>query len=147
VSYAAYTVLAKRQLDVGHAPSAVMAAAFGLGGLLSIPVLFTQPLGWLNTGEGVALALYLGLVTVTLGYLLFARGLAGLPAGPVTTLMLGEPVVATALSIVVLDERLSALGGIGAGLVLLGLLVQGRGAASGSPPLKAETSLGQGGPV
>ena len=84
-------------------------------------------------GEGVALALYLGLVTTTLAYLLFVRGLAVLPAGPVTTLMLAEPVVATALGIVVLDERLSAFGGIGAGLVLVGLLVQGRGAASGSP--------------
>ena len=132
-SYAAYTVLAKKQLDAGHAPSAVMAAAFGLGGLLSVPLLVTQPLGWLTTGEGVALALYLGLVTTTLAYLLFVRGLAVLPAGPVTTLMLAEPVVATALGIVVLDERLSTLGGIGAGLVLVGLLVQGRGAASGSP--------------
>jgi hypothetical protein len=36
-------------------------------------------------------------------------------------------VVATALGIAVLDERLSALGGVGAGLVLVGLLVQGRG--------------------
>jgi drug/metabolite transporter, DME family len=133
VAYAAYTVLAKQQLDAGHAPSAVMTAAFGLGGLLSVPLLLTQPLGWFTTGEGVALALYLGLVTTTLAYLLFVRGLAVLPAGPVTTLMLAEPVVATALGIVVLDERLSALGGIGAGLVLVGLLVQGRGATSGSP--------------
>lgn len=132
LSYAAYTVFAKRLLDAGHDPSAVMAAAFGLGGLLSLPVLLTQPLSWLTTGEGVALALYLGLVTTTLGYLLFARGLAVLPAGPVTTLMLVEPVVATALGIVVLDERLSALGGVGAGLVLVGLLLQGRGVASGS---------------
>ena len=131
-SYAAYTVLAKKQLDAGHAPSAVIAAAFGLGGLLSVPVLVTQPLGWFTTVEGMALALYLGLVATTLGYLLFVQGLAVLRAGPLTTLMLAEPVVATALGIVVLDERLSALGGIGAGLVLVGLLVQGRGAASGS---------------
>lgn len=133
LSYAAYTVLAKQQLDAGHAPSAVMAAAFGLGGLLSLPVLSTQPLDWLTTREGLALALYLGLVTTTLAYLLFVRGLAVLRAGPVTTLMLAEPVVATTLGIVVLDERLSALGGIGAGLVLVGLLVQGRGAAARLP--------------
>jgi drug/metabolite transporter, DME family len=80
----------------------------------------------------VLLALYLGLVTTTLAYLLFVRGLAVLPAGPVTTLMLAEPVVATTLGIVVLGERLSALGAVGAGLVLVGLMVQGRGSASGS---------------
>lgn len=128
LGYAAYTVLAKRQLGAGHDPSAVMAAAFGLGGLLLVPVLLTQPLGWLATPGGAALALYLGVVTTTLAYLLFGRGLAVLAAGPVTTLVLAEPVVATALGTVVLDERLSAAGAVGAGLVLAGLLVQGRGA-------------------
>lgn len=129
LAYAAYTVLAKQQLEAGHQPAVVMAAAFGLGGLLSVPVLLTQPLGWVVTGEGLALAGYLGLVTVALAYLLFVRGLAVLPAGPVTTLVLAEPVVATALGVVVLDERLAPVGAVGVGLVLLGLLVQGRGAA------------------
>lgn len=132
LSYAAYTVLAKQQLDAGHRPAAVMAAAFNLRGVLSLPLLTTQPLGWLASGDGVLLALYLGLVTVTVGYLLFVRGLAALPAGPVTTLMLAEPVVATALGIV-RDERLTWLGAAGAGLVLIGLLVQGRGSAAAVP--------------
>ncbi len=138
-SYAAYTVLAKRQLDAGHSPSTVMAAAFGLGGLLSAPLLMTQPIGWLATGEGIALAAYLGLVTVTLAYLLFVRGLAVLPAGPVTTLVLAEPVVATALGLAVLDERLPALGALGVVLVLAGLLVQGRsGRLRPRPPTPEE---------
>lgn len=137
-SYAAYTVLAKQQLDAGHAPATVMAAAFGLGGLLSLPLLMTQPVGWLATGGGVALAAYLGLVTVTLAYLLFVRGLAVLPAGPVTTLVLAEPVVATALGVVVLDERLSAVAVAGAGLVLLGLLLQGREWQTASQPADHE---------
>ncbi len=122
-----------RQLDAGHAPAAVMAAAFGLGGLLSLPLLASQPLAWATTGSGVLLALYLGLVTTTLGYLLFVRGLAGLQAGPVTTLMLAEPVVATGLGVTVLGERLTALGALGGVLVLVGLLVQGRGAATAVP--------------
>lgn len=133
LSYAAYTVLAKQQLDAGHRPTAVMAAAFGLGGLLSLPLLVSQPLGWASEGAGLLLALYLGLVTVTLGYLLFVQGLAALPAGPVSTLMLAEPVVATALGISVLDERLAWVGALGALLVLIGLLVQGRGSAAAVP--------------
>lgn len=133
LAYAAYTVLAKRQLDAGHGPATVMAAAFGLGGLLSVPVLLSQPLGWVATGSGLALVAYLGLVTTTLAYLLFVRGLAVLPAGPVTTLVLAEPVVATALGVLVLEERLATVGAVGAGLVLLGLLVQGRGATRAAP--------------
>jgi DME family drug/metabolite transporter len=134
LSYAAYTVLAKQQLDAGHRPAAVMGAAFGLGGLLSLPLLLSQPLGWTTSSGGLLLSLYLGLVTVTVGYLLFVRGLAVLPAGPVTTLMLAEPVVATVLGLLVLGERLTWLGAVGAGLVLVGLLVQGRGASAVPAP-------------
>lgn len=138
-SYAGYTVLAKQQLDRGARPATVMAAAFGLGGLLSVPVLLTQPLDWLGTGEGALLAGYLGLVTVTLAYLLFVRGLAVLPAGPVTTLVLAEPVVATALGVRLLDERLSAPAGAGALLVVTGLLVlAGSGRLRTVPPISEE---------
>lgn len=138
-SYAAYTVLAKQQLDLGHPPPTVMAAAFGLGGLLSVPVLLTQPRAWLATGEGAALAAYLGLITVTLAYLLYVRGLAVLPAGPVTTLVLAEPVVATALGIGLLDERLTAAGPAGAALVVTGLLVLSwSGRLRPSPPILEE---------
>ena len=143
-SYAAYTVLAKEQLDAGHAPAAVMAAAFGLGGLLLVPVLLSQPLGWVAGPSGAVLVLYLGLVTTTVAYLLFVRGLAVLPAGPVTTLVLAEPVVATTLGVLVLDERLSAPGAAGAGLVLLGLAVQGRGSARGPEPSGTATTAGPG---
>lgn len=131
LSYAGYTVLSKRLLHQGGEPSTVMAAAFGLGGLLLVPLLVFQPTGWLAEPRGIIMALWLGLVTITLGYLLFVRGLAVLPAGPVTTLMLGEPVVATMLGILVLGERLTLTGAAGVGLLLVGLLLQGLGATRG----------------
>lgn len=125
LAYAAYTVLAK-QLMVAGAPSApVMAGAFGLGGLLLAPLLLVAPVAWLASPGGLGLALYLGLVTTTLAYVLFGRGLAVLPAAPVTTLVLAEPLVATTLGVGVLGERLGAAGAAGAGLVLAGLAVQG----------------------
>ena len=124
-AYAAYTVAAKQCMRAGSAPSDVMASAFALGGLLLLPLLVVQPLAWLATPGGWALAAYLGLVTTTAAYLLFGRGLAVLAAGPVTTLVLAEPLVATALGVGVLDERLPALGVAGAALVLAGLALQG----------------------
>ncbi len=123
--YAAYTVAAKHLMTGGALSSEVMASAFGLGGVLLLPVLATQPLGWLGGPGGVALAAYLGLVTTTLAYVLFGRGLALLPAGPVTTLVLAEPLVATALGVGLLDERLATAGVVGALLVLSGLVLQG----------------------
>ncbi len=124
-AYAAYTVAAKRLLRGGRASAEVMASAFALGGLLLLPLLATQPLAWLAGPGGWVLAAYLGLVTTTAAYLLFGRGLAVLAAGPVTTLVLAEPLVATALGVGVLDERLPALGVAGAALVLAGLALQG----------------------
>ncbi|HUR16449.1 MAG TPA: EamA family transporter [Candidatus Limnocylindrales bacterium] len=125
LGYAAYTVLAKMQLGAGHAPSAVVAAAFGLGGLILIPALVTQPVAWLAQPEGVALALYLGLATTTVAYLLFGRGLSVLQAGPVTTLVLAEPMVATILGTALLHEQLTIAGAVGTALIVVGILVQG----------------------
>jgi DME family drug/metabolite transporter len=140
LGYALYTVAAKRLLTRGNHSADVMTAAFGLGGVLLLPVLLTQPLAWLGTWSGIALALWLGLATTTLAYVLFGRGLVHLPVGPVTTLVLAEPVVATLLGVVVLGERLGAGGWLGCVLVVAGLLVQGtdsgrrRGAG---PPIPA----------
>jgi DME family drug/metabolite transporter len=129
--YAVYTVAAKRLMTDGHRSDEVMAGAFSLGGLLLVPVLLTQPMGWLATPSGIALALWLGLATTTAAYVLFGRGLRHLPAGPVTTLVLAEPVVATVLGVVVLGETLTVLGWLGAALVLAGLVLQGVVASRG----------------
>jgi DME family drug/metabolite transporter len=125
LGYAFYTVASKRLMNDGHGSDEVMAAAFGLGGLLLLPVLLTQPMAWIATPSGLAMALWLGLITTTLAYVLFGRGLRHLPAGPVTTLVLAEPVVATLLGVLVLGETIPALGWAGIALVLAGLGLQG----------------------
>ena len=139
LAYAAYTVAAK-SLMRSQGSSTVMASAFGLGGLVLLPVLAVQPVGWLATPGGVLLAGYLGLVTTTLAYVLFGRGLAVLPAGPVTTLVLAEPLVATALGVGLLDESLSAAGVAGAALVLAGLVLQGVAAGRSRGPVPVPTT-------
>lgn len=125
LSYATYTVAARQLIMQGESSATVMASAFSLGGLLLIPLLFTQPLGWIFTPSGSALVAYLGLMTTALAYVLFGRGLTVLPAGPVTTLVLAEPLVATLLAVSILGERLQPLGVLGAAIVLAGLTLQG----------------------
>ncbi len=123
--YALYTVGAKHMINSGHSSDEVMASAFGLGALFSIPILLSQPLAWVSTPKGILMVLWLGLVATTLAYVLFGRGLRHLAAGPVTTLVLAEPVVATFLGVVVLGERLAPAQWMGALLVLIGLALQG----------------------
>jgi drug/metabolite transporter, DME family len=120
--YATYTILAKRLLRLGHAPERVMAASFSLGALLLVPVLVLGDLSWLGRGDGLAMALFLGAVPTALAYVLFARGLRRLTPGETATLTLAEPLTATGLGVLALGERPGAVAGIGAALVLAGLL-------------------------
>jgi DME family drug/metabolite transporter len=120
--YAGYTVAAKRRLDGGDTPEAVMAGAFGTGGLLLLPVLFVAGPGFLADLDGIAMIAWLGIVPTAIAYIAFARGLQGLSAGEVATLTLAEPLTAAALGAVVLGERPGGLAVAGAALVLLGLV-------------------------
>jgi DME family drug/metabolite transporter len=137
LGYAVYTVAAKRLMNGGvHAPE-VMASAFSFGGLVLLVVLAASGAAWIATVQGLAVALWLGLATTTVAYFLFGRGLRVLPAGPVATLVLAEPLVATLLGTLVLGERLGVAGWLGAALVAAGLGLQGvssiRSRAGGEP--------------
>jgi drug/metabolite transporter, DME family len=124
-SYAVYTLAAKRLLSAGHAPEAVMAVAFGLAAVVLLPALALSSPGWLLHADGVALALFLGVVPTALAYVLFARGLRRLSASETATLTLAEPLTAGVLGAVVLAEPMTAMSAAGAGLVLAGLLALG----------------------
>lgn len=100
-----------------------MAATFGTGAVLLLPVLLVEGMAWLGEPGGLALALYLGAIPTALAYALFARGLQRLSAGETATLTLAEPLTAMLLGAVVLGEQPGALAIAGAALVLAGLLV------------------------
>lgn len=124
--YATYTVVAKRLLDGGRSPVAVMGVSFGAGALLLLPALPLAGTEWLGRPEGIALVVYLGLIPTALAYVLFARGLRRLSAAEVTTIVLAEPLTAMALGAFVLHERIGVAGAIGAGLVMAGLAILAR---------------------
>jgi DME family drug/metabolite transporter len=121
LGYAAYTVAAKRLLDEGHTPEAVMARTFGAGALVLLPILPITGFAAFATGPAVATSLYLGAIPTALAYVLFARGLQQLPTAHVATLTLAEPLTAAALGTIALGEQLSAGAALGAALVLGGL--------------------------
>ncbi len=130
-SYALYTVASKELLDAGAAPTAVMAAAFGLAAVPAAGLLVLGDSDWLGSAGGLSLALYLGLVPTALAYTLFARGLRHLASARVATLTLAEPLTAALLGVLVLGERPTLLAGIGGVAVVAGLVLAGRGAARG----------------
>ncbi|MGI5339030.1 EamA family transporter [Streptomyces sp. CA-181903] len=94
------------------------------GGVLLVPVALLVeglPPAGLTAGNLAGYA-YLSAVGTALAYTLWFRGLRELPATDVTFLGLLSPLVATAIGLIAVGERLTALQSLG-GLIVLGSLV------------------------
>lgn len=140
-AYAVYATASKRLLRHGDSV-AVAAIAFGGGAVVLAPVLVLSDLSWLNTPRGTSAALWLGVVTTAIAYLLFTRGLDRLPVSWGATLSLAEPLTASLLGTLVLGETLVAAQLAGGALVSFGLLVLASSARSSSSesPRSSEAS-------
>lgn len=123
VGYAVYVTASKRLIEQGQDAVDVTAAIFCCAALVLLPVFFLGDWQWVLEPRGAAVALYLGLGTNALPYLLFGLGLALVPVATAATLTLMEPLTATLLGVAWLGERLAPLQWFGVGLLLLGLLV------------------------
>ena len=122
-AYALYTYASSRAIQSGHPSRGVMGAMFGIGAVLLLPVLLITGGPLLQSWSTVAIAGYLAVGPMFAAYLLFGIGLRTVRSSSATTITLLEPVVATLLAVLVVGERLEALGWIGLLLVFAGLAV------------------------
>lgn len=136
LAYALYTYASSRAIRAGHPSRGVMGGMFGLGSvpLLAVLGVVGAPLAQSWTAAGLTGYLVVG--PMFLAYVLFGIGLRTVRSSAATTITLLEPVFATVLAVLVLGERLSALGWVGFALVLAGLavLVTARRAVPAAPP-------------
>ncbi|MEK7295409.1 MAG: EamA family transporter [Actinomycetota bacterium] len=119
--YAAFALASKEIMSSGVRAEVAMARVFLISAFLMSPALMFVDNSWLFTARGVAIALWLGIVTIAIAYIAYSIGLRSLHANEATTLTLIEPVMATVLGALVLAERPSHLAWIGVALVLLSL--------------------------
>jgi DME family drug/metabolite transporter len=117
-TYALYSWSARRMMLAGTRPTVAMGATFGCGGALLMPVLVITGGPFLASWENAAVGVYMALVPMFLGYIAFGFGLARVPASMATVVTLLEPVVAAVLAVLIVGERLPALGWIGVALVV-----------------------------
>jgi len=121
---ASYVVAAKHELDRGGHSVELPGAAYLLGSVLLVPLVLRESLAWVATPSGVALALYLGVVTMALANVFAVLGMRGMAPGPASTLLLADPLTATVLGVALLGETLSPVAWVGLVLVLVGLVLQ-----------------------
>ena len=120
LGYATFTLFSKN-LTEQHDPDLVMTWVFVLSAGLLLPVGLTAGIGPLLNASGMASALWLGVVSLALAYLLFGRGILGVAVATATTLSLAEPLTASLLAVLLLDEQLTPAAAGGIVLVLAGL--------------------------
>jgi DME family drug/metabolite transporter len=123
LGWATYATIGKWQIDRGLPSTTSMATMFAAAGVLCAPLLFVEPMAWLGTPGGVAMALYLGVATIGVAYTLYGIGLRSLTAPTVITLTLAEPITAAVLAAVVLDEAIGGWGVLGIVVVATGLVI------------------------
>jgi DME family drug/metabolite transporter len=100
-----------------------MGTVFGIGGLLLMPVLVITGAPLVASWQNMAVGVYMALVPMFAGYVLFGWGLARVRASAATTISLAETLVAAVLAVLVVGERLPALAWAGAALVTGSLFV------------------------
>lgn len=122
-SYALYSWGVGRIIRTGVPGRAAMGATFGIGGLVLLPVLAAGAHTIFASSGNLAVVTYLALVPMFVGYLLFGHGLARVSASTATTISLAEPAGAAMIAVLVLHERLSALGWVGVFLLFVSLVV------------------------
>lgn len=122
-AYALYTFASGRVIGLGVSSRSTMGAVFGLGAIPLAIVLLATGAPILESPQNVAIVGYLALGPMFLAYVLFGWGLRSIRSSTVTVVTLLEPVVATILAVLIVGERLDALGWVGLALILLGVTV------------------------
>ena len=125
-AYGVVTVASGRVMATGVRPTTAMARVFLVGGAPALVLLLAGDPSPLVSVPGASLVLWLGIVTVAIPYLLFARGLRRLPPATVGTLTLAEPLVAAVLGVAMLGERPGPASAVGGLLLVVGLALAAR---------------------
>lgn len=98
----------------------VLTVAFAVGAIYSIPILATTS-SWLVEPKAIGAVLWAGVAAATLAYALFGIGISHLSAGTVSTLTLFEPVTATTLGVLLLNETMNTRGWVGCVVIIVAL--------------------------
>lgn len=118
LSFSTYT-LVNKQIVQKVSSEMTVAVVFTLSAILLSPLLLIYDVSWALQLDGMLVVLQLGVVATAMAYLLFVKGLMGVPASTAVTLSLAEPLTAALLGILVVGEILTPSAILGLDFFLL----------------------------
>jgi len=124
LTYATYSWVAKHLIDNGVHSKSAMSAQFGLAAMLLLPSLLFTGQSLFSTTLNASVALYMAVIPMFIGYLLFGYSLQLINASQATLITLLEPLIATLLAIIIVGERFKLIGWFGLVLVFTCLVLQ-----------------------
>ena len=124
LTYAAYSWAARRLIESGVHAKSSMSGLFGCAALVLLPSLWFTGEHLFSSSTNTLVSLYMAVIPMFLGYLLFGFGLNFIEASKATLITLIEPLVATVLAVFIIGERFKVIGWLGVALVSLCLLIQ-----------------------
>lgn len=124
LTYACYSWAAKHLIDSGVHSKSSMAGLFGCAALLLLPSLLLTGEHLFSNSINTLVPLYIAVIPMFLGYLLFGFGLRFIDASKATLITLIEPLVATILAVFIIGEKFKAFGWVGVAFVSLCLMIQ-----------------------
>ena len=135
LSYAAYALVGRAK-SRNAPPASLAASSFTAAAILLTPFAVSNGIRLPTNLPAWLAVLYLGLIPTALAYALYLRGLKAVPATIASIGTLVEPLTASLLAALFLDERLTPGGLLGAALLLssLVILVLRRDSSATCPP-------------
>ncbi|NMH60567.1 DMT family transporter [Alteromonas ponticola] len=124
LTYAGYSWAARELINHGVQAKSSLAGIFGGAAILLLPSLFFTGDNLFASKVSTYVLIYMAVIPMFLGYLLFGYGLKSMHASDATLLTLIEPVVATLLAIYLLGEAFNVVGWIGMVMISLCLILQ-----------------------
>ncbi len=124
LTYAGYSWAAKLLIDTGINSKSTVAALFGCAALILLPSLWFTGQNLFANAVNTSVSLYMAVVPMFLGYLLFGYGLRTIEASKATLITLIEPIVATLFAVFLIGEVFEPVGWVGMAMVCLCLFFQ-----------------------
>ncbi|WP_273127258.1 EamA family transporter [Metabacillus sp. HB246100] len=121
LSFASYTFVSA-ELGKKQSSLVVVAVVFSLSAIILSPFLVIYDMSWMIKQDGVLVSLHLGLITTSLAYYLFAKGLLRVPSSTAVTISLAEPLTAAMLGIFLLNESMNIVSWVGLFLLISGIV-------------------------
>lgn len=126
LTYALYSWAARSMIERHVSSVSAMSGMFAIAAVILLPTLLITGDRLFASAVNISVAIYLAVVPMFIGYLLFGFGLRRVSASEATLITLLEPVVATVMAVLIVGEVVGFNGWMGMALISLCLILQTR---------------------